>query len=100
MKKIVQTLYYDKSSLAEHGFETEKQKASACCIAELLEEVRACKTGSFGMVLLFVSEADMLGDRPITVWSGFPRDMQVELFEDYMIKRLKLKSNSIEGEKS
>ncbi len=90
MKRVVQIMRYDKASFAEHGFVTDHQQTAACCIAELLEEVRKSKD-NFGMMLYFISEADMLGDRPVTIWSGLTIRSQRELFEDYVLGRLKMK---------
>lgn len=97
MKRIVQIMRYDKQSFAEHGFVTDRQQAAACCVAELLDEISKHKE-NFGMMLYFITEADMLGDRPVTIWSGLPIGTQRELFEDYMLNRLKLKlKESSEG---
>ncbi len=92
MKRVVQIMRYDKASFAEHGFITDRQQTAACCVAELLEEISKCND-NFGMMIYFISEADMLGDRPMTIWSGITIETQRKLFEDYVLNRLKLKED-------
>jgi hypothetical protein len=97
VKRIVEMHHFSEENMASFGYITERQKAAACCVAELLDEIAKHKDNNFGMALLFISEPDMLGDRPVTVWTGLSPDVLRQQFEDYMLKRLKMKEKQTKG---
>lgn len=94
MKKIACVIHFDKENMVENGFKTEQQQKAVCCVGDLMESIKSCGTQKFGMMIYFITDGDLLGDQPVTIWSNFTIGEQRKIFEDYILKRLKMKESA------
>lgn len=91
MKKIIETFYYKEADMEALGFNTEQKKAAVGCVSDLMTAIKDSH-GPFGMICFFISEQDLLGHRPVTIWSNFTIDEQQTIYEDYIANRLRMKA--------
>lgn len=94
MKKIIDIVHYDQETLKKMGFETEHQINAVVAVADVLEQIRDLKE-DFGFMTFLIKNADMLDHRPVEVISNIIDDGQKrDLFEEYFLKRLKMKAET------
>lgn len=81
---------FDPANMAEHGFTTDAQQRAVIAYADFLETVKK-QSGNFGTMIFLVSEGDLLGHAPMTVWSNLDKGAQTALYEDYFRERLNIR---------